>query len=71
MPLAKIRPPETERGLGKRKRNNDFDLLVEEPWINVKVLVCASEETWMLETTMWETFAGGCSRSDLPRKCVR
>lgn len=45
MPLAKIRPPETERGLGKRKRNNDFDLLVEEPWINVKVLVCASEET--------------------------
>lgn len=57
--------------MGKRKRNHDFDLLIEVPWINVKVLVCACEETWRLETKMWETFVGGPSRRDLPGKCVR
>lgn len=70
-PLAKIRPPETASGLGKSKRNNDFDLLIEEPRVNVKVFVCASEETWMLETKDVGDVCSGRSRSDLPGKHVQ
>lgn len=53
------------------KRNNEFDLLVEKSGSDGKVLVRASEDNWMLETKMWETFAGGNTsreRRSSPRK---